>query len=135
MRHFDSSFLIDLLRERRRGEDGPAHRLLSTLPTDEEARVSVHAVCELYVGVELAQRREEERRRVEHLLSTLAIQVPDETFAPIYARLLVDLQARGATLATMDLLIATAALCEGAPLVTRNPRHFERVPGLEVITY
>ena len=135
MIHFDSSFLIDLLRERRREENGPAHRLLSDLPGTQEAAVSVHAVCELSVGVELSRRPDEERKRVEQLLSTLSIAVPDETFPPTYARLLADLQARGSVIATMDLLIATAAVCAGAPVVTRNSDHFERIPELEVITY
>ena len=35
----------------------------------------------------------------------------------------------------VDLLIATAALLDGAPLLTGNPKHFERVPELEVATY
>jgi predicted nucleic acid-binding protein len=43
--------------------------------------------------------------------------------------------ARGATVATMDLLIATAAVAARAPLLTRNLRDFSRVPGLEVRSY
>jgi predicted nucleic acid-binding protein len=35
----------------------------------------------------------------------------------------------------MDLLIASAARQADATLVTRNTRHFERVPGLEVAGY
>ena len=35
----------------------------------------------------------------------------------------------------MDLLIAAAARTHDAPVVTRNPRDFERVPGLDVLTY
>jgi len=35
----------------------------------------------------------------------------------------------------MDLLIATAAVVESAPIVTRNTKHFSRVPGLTVIDY
>lgn len=67
--------------------------------------------------------------------STVSIALPDEEFAPTYARLLAALRARGRSVATMDLLIATAAVCDGAPLVTRNPRHFLPVPGLKVVTY
>jgi predicted nucleic acid-binding protein len=36
---------------------------------------------------------------------------------------------------TMDLLIAAAAVLEEAPLVTRNTRHFAKVPGLRVVGY
>ena len=35
----------------------------------------------------------------------------------------------------MDLLIATAALRDDAPLVTRNVKDFSRVPGLRVLGY
>jgi predicted nucleic acid-binding protein len=35
----------------------------------------------------------------------------------------------------MDLLIATAAVLDGVPLVTRNARHFSQVPGLSIEHY
>lgn len=41
----------------------------------------------------------------------------------------------GRLISTMDLLIATAAVLDGAPIVTGNPKHFERIPDLDVVTY
>ena len=35
----------------------------------------------------------------------------------------------------MDLMIATAAVVDEASLVTRNRRHFDRVPGVDVVSY
>ena len=35
----------------------------------------------------------------------------------------------------MDLLIGTSALVDGARIISRNARDFERVPGLEIISY
>jgi predicted nucleic acid-binding protein len=35
----------------------------------------------------------------------------------------------------MDLLIATAALVDDAPLLTKNVKDFSRVPGLRVVGY
>jgi len=35
----------------------------------------------------------------------------------------------------MDLLIAAAARTHDAPVVTRNAREFERVPGSNVLSY
>ena len=52
-----------------------------------------------------------------------------------------DLQVLAATTrggkpsAAMDLLIATAALLDDAPLVTRNVKDFSRMPGLRVLRY
>jgi tRNA(fMet)-specific endonuclease VapC len=46
--------------------------------------------------------------------------------------LLADLAAGGVPIGIEDTLIAAAALTNGLALVTRNVRHFERVPRLEV---
>jgi predicted nucleic acid-binding protein len=35
----------------------------------------------------------------------------------------------------MDPLIATAAVIDGAPLVSHNSRHFSKVPGLTIEKY
>jgi tRNA(fMet)-specific endonuclease VapC len=132
--HLDTSYLIDLLREAARGEDGPATARLEGL-ADEELGVSLHVLCELHAGAELSGDPARERSRVESLVRPLALSVPDERFPAAYGRLLAELRRRGERISTMDLLIATSAIVEGAALVTRNAREFERVPGLIVLAY
>jgi predicted nucleic acid-binding protein len=132
--HLDTSFLVDLLRERGRRQAGRASRLLETLQR-EDLWVSVHVACELQAGVELSQRSEVERKNVGELLGSLQIAVPTDRFPEIYGHLLAHLQRRGERIDTMDLLIATAAVVAEASLVTGNPRHFSRIPGLEILTY
>ena len=61
--------------------------------------------------------------------------MPGPGFPEAFGRLYAGLARRGALVATMDLLIATAAVQAGAPLLTRNVRHFSRVPGLDLLTY
>ena len=56
-------------------------------------------------------------------------------FAPTYGRLLAWLQHRGEAIAAMDLLVATTAIVDQAALVTRNRRHFDRVPGVDIVSY
>ena len=53
----------------------------------------------------------------------------------MYGRLLAAIQRQRRTIATMDLLIGTAAILDDAPLITRNVKDFSRVPGLRVIGY
>lgn len=101
----------------------------------EEIAVSVHVVCELLVGAELAAHQSEERRRVLAFCDAVNIVYPDERFAPAYGRLLASLQRSGQTIGTMDLLIATAAILGDAPLITRNAKEFRRVSALEVLEY
>lgn len=134
MIHADTSFLVDLLREARRGIRGPATGLLDDLES-EEVRVGMHVVCELLAGAEGAQRPSVERQRVKGLCSGLVVSYPDERFPAVYARVLTALRNAGHPIDTMDLLIATAALVDGAAIVTRNAKHFDRVPGLVVRVY
>lgn len=64
------------------------------------------------------------------------LALPDEEALPAtYGRLLAELRRRGEAISTMALVIATAAIEDGARLVTRNTREFERVPGLHVLGY
>jgi tRNA(fMet)-specific endonuclease VapC len=132
--HLDTSFVVDLLRERARGTEGPASVFL-TRHLDDELRTSLLVACELLLGVERSDRNAEERRRVEEVLSVVAVTLPTAALAPVYGRVLASLQRRGEVIATMDLLIALTALVEGVPLVTRNASHFERLPDLRVLVY
>jgi predicted nucleic acid-binding protein len=132
--HLDTSFLVDLLREAQRGEHGPANRELDEL-AEEDLWISVFVACELQTGIEMSRRPERERERVAELTSGLQVVYPDSRFAVTYGRLLGELTRRGETIAAMDLLIGTTAVLEEAALVTRNERHFSRVPGLRVLSY
>lgn len=134
MIHLDTSFAIDLLRERARGKDGAATRWLRAHP-EEELRVGVHVACELAAGARLAPRAVEEEAKVRRLLAAVVLTYPDERCADTYAEILAWLTPRGERISAMDALIATAALRDAAPLLTRNVREFERVPGLRVERY
>lgn len=135
MIHLDTTFLVDLLREQRRDRFGPASSYLEQLPDNELLGVSVHVVCELMSGAHAAGSPPGEQDRLTRLCEALVVHYPDARFGPEYGRLLAAIQASGKTIATMDLLIATAAVLEGAPLVTRNTRHFSKVPGLRLEEY
>jgi len=135
MIHLDSSYLIDLLRETTRGRPGPALDFVENLDADETLAVSVHVVCELRAGAELARRPLKEHEELDRLLSGLLVAYPDAGFARVYSRVLAAVQRSSRRVAAMDLLIGTAALLDEAPLVTRNVKDFSRIPGLQVVGY
>ena len=135
MIHLDSSFLIDLLRETSRGRPGPALDLIESLDANELLAVSVHVVCELRAGAELSRRALNEHETLDQLLAGLLVAYPDQRFPPAYARLLAVTSRQRKPVAAMDLLIATAATLDDAPLVTRNVKDFARVPGLRLLEY
>jgi predicted nucleic acid-binding protein len=132
--HADSSYVIDLLREQTRGRSGRATVFLEAHAADR-LLASVFVVCELEAGAANASLPDRERTRARAILEAVDIQYPDERFAPVYGELLCKLQRAGRTVATMDLLIATAAVLDDAALVTANRRHFDAIPGLQVLDY
>lgn len=135
MIHLDSSFLVDLQRELARGRPGGALDWIESADARETLAVSFHVVCELRAGAELARQPVRELESLDDLLSGLLIVYADGRFAAQYARLAAALLGAGRKVATMDLLIATSAILDDAPLVTRNVRDFSNIPGLRVIRY
>jgi tRNA(fMet)-specific endonuclease VapC len=53
--------------------------------------------------------------------------------AKLSGQLDAEQQKRGVVIPFADLLIGATALSLGYSVLTVNPRHFERVPGLSVI--
>jgi tRNA(fMet)-specific endonuclease VapC len=135
MIHLDTSYLIDLLRETTRARPGPALEFIEGLDGAETLAASVHVVCELRAGAELAKGALKEHEELDHLLSGLLVAYPDSRFPAAYGRILAAVQRTGRPIAAMDLLIATAAMIDDAPLVTRNVKDFSRVPGLRLLAY
>jgi len=133
--HFDTSFLIDLHREVKSERLSSAFEFMETLDDREVLGVSVHVLCELRGGAELCNRVLQEHEALDQLLQGFQIAQTDERFMPTYARLYASIVRTGASIDAMDLLIATHALIEDAELVTKNVKHFSRVPGLRVLSY
>ena len=135
MIHLDTSFVIDLLREIAQRRSGAAVELIESFDQREILGVSVHVACELRAGAELARKALVEQEEVDRLLSGLLVTYPDDRFPVTYGRLLAGVQRSGRRIASRDLLIATAAIVDDAPLVTRHVAEFSRVPGLRVLGY
>lgn len=134
MIHLDTSVLVDRLRESARGEEGPATRYLESV-ADEPLAISVFVHCELVGGAELATNPVREREKVEAACRGVDVLYPVAGFERVYAAAFAYLQRRGERIGLMDLLIGSLALQAAVPLATRNARHFQRIPGLQVIGY
>ena len=135
MIHFDTAFFIDLADEVARERPGGAFELIESLDEREILTVSVHVVCELRVGAELGRNALKEQERVDDMLHGFHVVYPNDRFAPLFGRLRAEVIRNNRTVNDLDLLIATAALLDDAPVVTRNVKDFSRVPGLRVLGY
>lgn len=107
----DTDVLIDHLRG--------AHELQ---PQAGTVAYSVVTRCELFAGAGT------DETKVRRLLEELEELQVDRSVAEGAGRL-----RRETGIRTPDALIAATALTHELPLLTRNRRDFERVPGLEVL--
>ncbi len=93
----DTSFLIDLQRERQRGEGGPAHRFLEA-EAGSELCLSVVALGETAQGFP-----DSEHPSIRVLRDTQLLLPVDEDVALLYGALARELRERGKPIGSNDL--------------------------------
>lgn len=130
----DTCFCIDLMRERKKGVTGPALTKLIDLG-DAELYISMFTLCELRAGAELSSRPKKELERIEKMLDYVSVIYPDTAFPVFYGEAEAFLRARGNPIPVMDLLIGVTAKASGMPLLTKDIKHYEMIPGLVVESY
>jgi tRNA(fMet)-specific endonuclease VapC len=111
----------------------PLHliRRLATVPPQEQFTTSI-TVGELVYGARRVGREDLSRRVEQVIRRAQTVLAFDTTAARTFGFLKATLEQRGTPLAEPDLRIASIALSRGLILVTRNVRHFQRVPELTV---
>lgn len=117
----DTDVLIDALR----GRQPTTTRVAEALSAGALATTTI-TEFELLSGA----RDPSTREAVERLLAPLAILPFDSAAASSAAAIRRALQETGEPIGTADYLIAGICLARSLPLLTRNRRHFGRVPGL-----
>ena len=126
----DTTFLIDLQKERKRVREGKAVRLLQAHP---KARLLCSAVA---WGEFLEGLSDRENHPLAQSLRTFLDVIPiTDTTSVIYAQVTAQLRSEGRLIGANDLWIASAAIEHALPLATRNDAEFNRVNGLRVVGY
>lgn len=96
----------------------------------DAACLSSIVLHELYVGAELAARREHHRALVDEIAVQLAVCDFDASAADHAGNIRADLQRRGTLIGGNDILIAGHARSLGLKLITSDLADFTRVDGL-----
>lgn len=103
---------------------------------DDGIAVSVVTVLELAHGITRAdtpERRERRQRFLDELLTGVPIQPVTVPIALRAGQIDGQSQARGVRIPLSDLLIGASALELGYGVGTANIRHFQLIPGLNVV--
>ena len=125
----ETTFLVDLERELNHGKDGPAQNFLEDHGQDR-LYITPTIAGELAAGISLAGRAE-----WEAFVHPFKILPANEEVAWQYGQLYRYLRDNGMLIGANDLWIASAGVAYAMPVVTRNQRHYRRIPGLTVADY
>jgi predicted nucleic acid-binding protein len=125
----DTSFLVDVQRERTRGVQGPAHEVLSA-DRDVELFLSSVALGEFAEGFGDPDHPVLRAVREHHVILPI-----DEHTALAYGALARRLRDEGRMIGSNDLWIAATSLRHQLPLLTSNVTDFRRIEGLDVVAY
>jgi predicted nucleic acid-binding protein len=100
--------------------------------------ISSVTVSELLVGVHYANSDARKARRSAFVESVLA-KIPVLSFnteeARVHAGLFAILAKQGQMIGAHDLIIAATAIVRNCAVLTENIKEFEKVPGLETISF
>ena len=122
----DTSVLVALIRKDQAAIDG----LTAEAERGGTVSTTMVNVCELYSGAYGSKNPQKELAKVQDLVSNLGLLELDAGAAKRYGELVNDATLKRAPIGDFDLIIASIALEQEEKLVTRNVKHFSRVPGL-----
>ena len=117
----DSDVLIDALR----GRKGITERIALELQSGDLFTTAISAF-ELWSGA----KTEREKEKVNALLGAIPIISLSEAAARLAAGIRIELEAKGEGIGMADYLIAGICQERRAILLTRNQKHFSRIPAL-----
>jgi predicted nucleic acid-binding protein len=121
----DSDWVADWLKGR-----SDAVQLLTNLAQRGPLAISLITYGEIYEGIYSGYDPKGYEAVFRQFLRSVDVLALNRATMRRFARIRGDLRRQGRMLPDPDLLIAATAIEHGLTLVTRNVRHFARVPGL-----
>jgi tRNA(fMet)-specific endonuclease VapC len=125
----DTDWLIDAI------VGVPAARALLDRLSDDGLAVSIVSLGELFEGVHLSPDPAGHVASLKGFLTGYTVLNLSEPIMEVFGRLRADLRRQGKLIPDLDLLIAATTLVHGLTLLTRNVRHFARIPDLQLYQY
>ena len=131
MKFIDTSFLIALLRK-----ETAVKSLLKQLDKEGPHVTSTIVIHDLLVGAYGAKNPQKENEAREKAIQKLIVLNFDISAANQSAQIEAELRKEGKLIGGADILIAGTMKSRGIKtIVTHNVTHFERIKGIEVLSW
>jgi len=131
----DSSFVIDIIK----GLDEAVKREREIDLSNEEITIAAPAITEVIVGLHLNRTKkyssQEEKDKVMKLINSLLVLNLDKGSAILAGEIEAELENKGTIIDIEDIMIGAIAKHNNETLITRNKKHFEKIPGLKIESY
>ncbi len=101
---------------------------------DHLLAISFITVGELYFGAEKGNWGEIRRKALEAILRNFVIISYVHEIARCYGRLVAERQRAGKPISLNDAWIGACTVRHDVPLVTHNPKDFESITALQIVT-
>ena len=127
MKCLDSNILIDILRNKHN-----ARQIVSELDAEPRNATTTVSALELFYGANKSQNKDINVEKVRLLLQRLDVLPLTLSASELAGELMATLAQKGETIEYRDAMIAGIVLDSGMTLVTRNKKHFSRIPGIKI---
>lgn len=131
----DSSILI--AGERRRETVKQVIQTVRAAHGDQESALSAISIIEVTHGIYRARTDADKARRkafADELARDMIVHPVSLAIAQLAGRIEGEQAAKGMSIAVEDLIIGATALYLGFEVATLNVKHFQAIPGLNVVT-
>lgn len=127
----DTDFVIDIMENKPES----IKRLHKMILSGQPQAIAAPTMFELCSGAIRSSKPEREKERILTTLKGMPIFHLDPASAQRAGEIDGTLMKSGCPIQPADSMIAGIALMTGNAVLTRNVKHFSRVPGLKVETY
>lgn len=127
----DTSFLVDIMKS-----DKDAIRKADEIEkTGNTIAVTSISIFELFVGVNLSIKQEQERNKITRILNGLSTISFDEDSAIEAGRIFAQKRRSGLVIDPEDSMIAGICSRRNEILITRNIKHFQDIENVRIESY
>lgn len=124
----DTDLVVALLR----GKEAAIEKIRKIEENDLEAYVTSITSYELFKGVYLSSNPAKNLMQVSNLFQNIKILNFEIEASKISARIFSHLKKKGLMTNIMDQMIASIVISHNETLVTRNLKHYEKIPELKI---